>query len=56
LTREKKIKDGVDILLEGNGGLILLIEIKENDTLCTAFRDIFVLALLGVGEIVVLIK
>lgn len=54
--REEKIKDGVNVLLEGNGGFVLMFGIEQNDTLAAALGNILILALLSVGEVVVLVK
>ncbi len=53
---QEQIEDTVDVLLEGDPRLVLVVSIQENDTLGTAFGDVLVLALLGVGQIVVLIE
>lgn len=56
LGRQEEIQNGVDVLLKGLSGLVLLRRVEENDTLGTALRNILVLALLGAGKTVVLIE
>lgn len=53
---QEKIEDTVDVLLKGNTSLVLVVYIQENDTLGSTLRNVLVLALLGVGKVVVLIE
>jgi len=46
----------INVLLEGYSGLVLVVNVKQDDTLGTALRDVLVLPLLGVGQVVVLVK
>ena len=54
--RQEQIQDTVDVLFEGHAGLVLVVDVQQDNTLGTAFGDILVLALLRVGQVVVLIE
>ena len=53
---KKEIKDTVDVLFKRNGSLVLVMGVEKDDTLGTSLGDVFVLALLGVGKVVILVE
>lgn len=53
---KEEIQNGVDVLLEGAGGLVLVVCIQKDDSFATALGNILILPLLRVGKIVILIK
>ena len=53
---QEQVEDGVDVLLERDGRLVLVLGVEEDDALAAALGDVLVLALLGVGQVVVLVE
>ena len=54
--RQEKVQNTVNVLFKSNAGLVLVIHIKQDHTLGSAFRNVLVLALLRIGQVVVLIE